>query len=174
MKNILLTTALAFSFSTAAIASGTHGGGHDEEPVAMQGHSDDGHGHDEEMAIGMPADDHHARIVKVSMKETDDGDMIFEPSVLSFKSGETIRIKITNDGEQVHEFVMDTVEANVEHKAMMERFPEMEHDDPNAVRLESGASGEIVWTFSNAGTFEFACLIPGHYESGMHGPLVVN
>ena len=31
----------------------------------------------------------------------------------------------------------------------------------------------MIWTFTNAGTFEFACLIPGHYESGMHGPISV-
>jgi uncharacterized cupredoxin-like copper-binding protein len=40
--------------------------------------------------------------------------------------------------------------------------------------LDEGRSGEVIWTFSNAGTFEFACLIPGHYESGMHGPIVVS
>jgi uncharacterized cupredoxin-like copper-binding protein len=56
----------------------------------------------------------------------------------------------------------------------MEEFPEMEHDDPNAVRLEPGATGEILWTFSNTGTFEYACLILGHYEAGMYGPATVN
>jgi len=40
--------------------------------------------------------------------------------------------------------------------------------------LDEGRSGEVIWTFSNAGTLEFACLIPGHYESGMHGPIVVS
>ncbi|NDW02705.1 plastocyanin/azurin family copper-binding protein, partial [Salipiger sp. PrR002] len=30
------------------------------------------------------------------------------------------------------------------------------------------------WTFGEPGTFEFACLLPGHYEAGMHGPLTVN
>lgn len=33
--------------------------------------------------------------------------------------------------------------------------------------------GEVIWTFANEGTFEFACLIPVHYESGMHGPITV-
>ena len=44
---------------------------------------------------------------------------------------------------------MDTVEANAEHKELMARFPEMEHDDPNAVRLQPGETGEILWTFEN-------------------------
>jgi len=61
---------------------------------------------------------------------------------------------------------------NAEHKKAMAEM-EMEHDDPNSVRLDTGAAGEVIWTFTNAGTFEFACLIPGHYESGMHGPISV-
>ncbi len=35
---------------------------------------------------------------------------------------------------------------NAEHKALMEKFPEMEHEDPNAVRLEPGKAGTIIWT----------------------------
>ena len=49
----------------------------------------------------------------------------------------------------------------------------MEHDDPNGKRLAPGRLREIVWRFTKAGTFEFACLIPGHYESGMNGTVVV-
>ena len=49
----------------------------------------------------------------------------------------------------------------------------MEHDDPNSVRLDVAQTGEIIWSFTNAGSFEFACLIPGHYEAGMHSDVVV-
>ena len=73
-----------------------------------------------------------------------------------------------------HEFVLDEKAKNAEHRELMMKFPEMEHDDPNAIRLEAGEKGNIVWTFSNTGTFEFACLIPGHYESGMHGAVEVS
>ena len=27
-----------------------------------------------------------------------------------------------------------------------------------------GKKGEIVWTFNRAGEFDFACLLPGHYQ----------
>ncbi|SCW80184.1 Copper binding protein, plastocyanin/azurin family, partial [Rhizobium mongolense subsp. loessense] len=54
-----------------------------------------------------------------------------------------------------------------------EKFPEMEHDDPNSIRLPAGQSGEIVWKFTTGGEFKFACLIPGHYEAGMHGDVTV-
>lgn len=156
MKSLMLVTVLAFSPSVT-LAAGTHAGGHDE------------------YAMGAPADasDGDMKTIEVTMRETDEGTMIFEPAELSFVSGETVRLVITNAGELDHEFVMDTVDANAKHKELMARFPEMEHDDPNAVRLQPGETGEILWTFENAGEYEFACLMLGHYESGMHGPLNV-
>ena len=156
MKSFMLVTAISL-FPALALAAGTHEGGHDE------------------YAMGTPAAEGAAdmKSVEISMRETDEGTMIFEPSELSFASGETVRLVITNNGELEHEFVMDTVEANAEHKELMARFPEMEHDDPNAVRLQPGETGEILWTFENEGEYEFACLMLGHYESGMHGPLNV-
>lgn len=134
-----------------------------------------GPGHDGMMEIGQPADaGTETRTIQVKLMETAEGEMIFEPKVLEFKAGETVRLAIENIGEQEHEFVMDTVDAVAKHKAVMNEFPEMEHDDPNAVRLAPGEKGEIIWTFANTGSFQFACLIPGHYEAGMHGALSVN
>jgi uncharacterized cupredoxin-like copper-binding protein len=125
------------------------------------------------MTIGMPGDPAKVdRTIDVSMSETDDGGMLFEPASFEFEQGETIRFNVMNKGYLEHEFVIDSVEGNAKHKELMAKM-DMEHDDPNSVRLDEGASGEVVWTFSNAGTFEFACLIPGHYESGMRGPITV-
>ena len=81
--------------------------------------------------------------------------------------------KLFNKGKIDHEFVMDVHEGIMEHKALMEKFPEMEHADPNAIRLAPGSRGEIIWTFANAGEFGFACLVPGHYDSGMKGDITV-
>ena len=44
----------------------------------------------------------------------------------------------------------------------MKKFPEMEHDDPNAKRVLPEREQRIVWKFTKRGEFEFACLIPGH------------
>ena len=33
--------------------------------------------------------------------------------------------------------------------------------------------GEMVWTFNRAGEFDFAGLIPGHYQAGMGGKVRV-
>ena len=27
----------------------------------------------------------------------------------------------------------------------------------------------MVWKFTNAGAFKIGCLVPGHYDGGMHG-----
>ncbi|MEK0163132.1 copper-binding protein [Phaeobacter sp. JH20_36] len=156
MNKALYTALLCLLPAAPVFADGTHGGGHDGG-----------------MEVGKPGDlSRTDREVAVTMMETDDGEMLFEPSSFSFVKNETVKFVITNAGELEHEFVLDTAERNVRHKAMMAEM-EMEHDDPNSVRLDPGASGEVIWTFSNAGTFEFACLIPGHYESGMHGPVAV-
>lgn len=170
MKRTILAGTVLATMTAAALAAGGHAGGHGD---AAKGH-DNADGHHETMAVGKPGRKADVRrTVQVTMKETDGGDMVFRPSSLTVKQGETIRFVVTNVGELEHEFVLDTHDNVIEHKALMEKFPEMEHDDPNAVRLEPGKKGEIIWTFTNSGSFEFACLIPGHYEAGMKGTLTV-
>ncbi|PTR13414.1 cupredoxin domain-containing protein [Cereibacter azotoformans] len=181
----LLTMAFVAAVSAgAAQADGTHMPDHDAAPggTGQMEHMGDmdhmggtgaasGHG---VMAIGAPARaEEAARTVTVAMRETEDGRMVFDPPVLDFAAGETVRLAIRNEGEQEHEFVMDAPDEIQEHKAMMAEMPDMVHRDVNALRLGPGESGEIVWTFGAPGRYEFACLIPGHYEGGMHGPLVV-
>jgi uncharacterized cupredoxin-like copper-binding protein len=114
------------------------------------------------------------RVIKVVMAESADGAMIFEPARIKVKKGETIRFAVINKGTVDHEFVLDGSEGMKKHKALMQKFPEMEHDDPNSVRLEPGTEGEVIWKFTTSGKFEFACLIPGHMEAGMSGPILVN
>ncbi|WP_095143142.1 plastocyanin/azurin family copper-binding protein [Pseudomonas sp. Irchel s3b6] len=50
----------------------------------------------------------------------------------------------------------------------------MKHDDPNSVLVEPGKTVELTWTFSKAGSLEFACNVPGHYQAGMVGKLTVS
>ncbi len=154
-------TILTVLVAPPVFAAGTHGGGHDMEDSEMM------------MDYGRPGSaDEVDRTINIAMRETDDGAMLFEPNEFSFKQGETIRFNVTNKGELEHEFVIDTMKGNAKHKKAMAMM-NMEHDDPNSVRLDPGKSGEVIWKFANTGNFEFACLIPGHYESGMHGPIKV-
>ena len=140
---------------------------------AWAGAGPTGHGHDGSFSAGEPGDAKKpARIVQVTMSESD-GKMTFTPDKVEVRKDEQIKFVIKNSGTLDHEFFLDSFEKNAAHKIEMQKNPEMEHDDPNAVRLASGKQTEILWKFSTAGTFEFACLIPGHYEAGMHGKVVV-
>ncbi len=101
--------------------------------------------------------------------------MRFSPNVVRIKRGETIRFRVVNSGQMKHEMVLGTLAELKKHAALMRKFPEMEHDDPNAVSIEPGQTGELVWRFTKAGDFDFdfACLVPGHFEAGMRGKIVV-
>jgi uncharacterized cupredoxin-like copper-binding protein len=112
------------------------------------------------------------RVVKVTMLE-DGKKMLFEPAVVEVQLGEQVRFEIFNEGSWTHEFVLATEAANRKHAELMKKFPDMEHADPNAIRLSPFATGSILWKFTKRGTFEYACLIPGHLEAGMRGAVIV-
>jgi uncharacterized cupredoxin-like copper-binding protein len=136
------------------------------------GRAHEGHEH-AAFSAGEPGDPKKpARTVKVRMLEGS-GKMSFEPALIQVRRGEQIRFIVQNDGEEDHEFILATVEDNRKHGELMKKLPEMEHDDPNAKRVLPYASKEVLWKFTKRGEFEFACLIPGHYEKGMFGKVVV-
>jgi uncharacterized cupredoxin-like copper-binding protein len=113
-----------------------------------------------------------ARIVTITMRD-DEGKMRFEPASLTVRKGEQVRFLISNDGALKHEFTLASVQDNNKHAELMKKYPDMEHDDPNAKSVDPGKGAEILWRFTKPGDFEFACLIPGHREAGMHGVIHV-
>ena len=124
-------------------------------------------------AAGEPGDPKKPfRTIEITMTDGP-GTMTYTPSKIDVRKGEQIKFVLKNTGYLPHEFLIDSFENNAKHKIEMQKNPEMEHDDPNGKRLEPKQSAEILWRFTKAGTFEFACLIPGHYETGMKGTIVV-
>ena len=112
------------------------------------------------------------RDIVVVMKEAD-GRMLFLPDVVSVKRGEQIRFQLKNEGVLDHEFMLGTAAELDEHADMMKAMPDMKHADPNSKSVAPKAIGDLVWRFTNAGEFDFACLIPGHREAGMKGKILV-
>ena len=100
--------------------------------------------------------------------------MRFSPDRIDVRLDETVRFTARNTGKLLHEFVIGTKAENEAHAALMMKFPDMEHDEPWMAHVNPGKTGEIVWTFNRAGTFEFACLIAGHYQAGMAGTIIVS
>ena len=124
----------------------------------------------EQKAWGIAGDPQAVRrTIAVRMLDT----MRFTPNRIDVRLGETIRFDVRNRGQQMHEFVLGTKQDNEAHAQLMMKFPDMEHDEPYMAHVPPGKSGRIVWTFNRAGTFEFACLIAGHYQAGMSGVIAV-
>lgn len=164
MKRRILACALAVSlgFSTGALGHGDEKHGKKEEVRPAGGHAAD---------IGSPGDpDEVTRSIEVDMSD----EMRFRPDRISVERGETIRFVVRNVGKLKHEMVLGTIEELKEHAELMRKFPEMEHEDPNQVGVEPGGTGELIWKFGRGGAFDFACLLPGHYEAGMAGKILVS
>jgi uncharacterized cupredoxin-like copper-binding protein len=109
-----------------------------------------------------------SRRIEVVAREAD-GRMLFAPDRVTVAQGEQIEFIVRNEGQLDHEFVLGSPAENAAHARQMASMPDMQHVDPNAARVAVGQDAHLVWRFTKAGTFEFACLVPGHYEAGMKG-----
>lgn len=109
------------------------------------------------------------RVIHIRMLDT----MRFAPDHFTVKQGETVKLVIHNSGKMLHEFVIGTTPALKEHAALMVKFPDMQHDEPYMAHVPPGKTETLHWQFNRAGEFAFACLIAGHYQSGMKGKIKV-
>ena len=124
----------------------------------------------EEKAFGREGDPRKVtRTVKVDMSDA----MRFAPARIKVKRGETIRFEVKNSGKTMHEMVLGTMQELKEHAELMKKHPGMEHDEPYMAHVAPGKTERMVWQFSRAGEFYYGCLVPGHFEAGMLGKLVV-
>jgi uncharacterized cupredoxin-like copper-binding protein len=125
------------------------------------------------------------RVIEVKMY-----DNFYEPNEIKIKKGETIKFKVHNFGELVHEFNIATKKMHLKHqpemvklveneilladkidkkkmKEMAKKDQSMSHSHANSVLLEPNEDGEIIWKFNTEAKLEAACNIPGHYETEM-------
>lgn len=157
----LALAAFTVSFAQTAMASADHGHASDEQ-------------------FGEPGMKQHvSRTIKIDMT-----DHAYSLADLHVETGETIRFVLSNSGEYVHEFAIATRHKQQEHQAEMAEMMDSGamnaedkghgsgHDDPNSVLLNPGEKAELIWKFSKVPNLEFACNIPGHYESGMVGNIL--
>ncbi|WP_349362374.1 cupredoxin domain-containing protein [Roseomonas sp. E05] len=146
-------------------------------------------------AKGRPQD--VRRTIDITMR-----DNAYQPRRIQVRAGETVRFRIRNEGELLHEFNIGTAAMHQQHQREMQAMFDsgmmtptglghmdhsgmghgggahgnmgqggmaMAHDDPNAVLVEPGKTAELVFKFTKPAELEFACNIPGHYQSGMVG-----
>ena len=162
-KAILVSTGIAVFIGGIGIAlahGDTHGAAAARKPAAM-----------EQTAFGQTGDPKKvSRTITIDM---DDG-FHYTPANLKVKQGETIRIVARNKGKLLHEIVIGTPMELKEHAELMKKFPTMEHEAAYMAHVPPGKTEVIVWQFTKAGNFKFACLVAGHSEAGMVGDIVVN
>jgi len=123
-------------------------------------------------------------------------DNYYEPNIIKVKKGETIKFVVQNLGEMVHEYNIATKEMHIKHQPEMQRLVEngillvdkidmkkmkemskkdhsLSHSHSNSVMVEPKKTGEIIWKFSKNLSLEMACNVPGHYETGMVGKIII-
>ena len=99
------------------------------------------------------------RVVRIVATPT----LRFVPDVVSVKAGETIRFDVTTMGPVTHEFMVgpaDVVAADTE-------------GTPEIADIGMMQTKSLTYTFDGSGPYAFACHVPGHYEAGMTGTIVV-
>ncbi len=139
---------------------------------ADQGHSH-GHGNDQSHT---DSDAPVALVVSRSIEVRMDDTMRFAPDSLQVQAGETIRFVVHNAGKVAHELVLGSDEDIRAHAEDMKKGIDHSHSHAGAaaISVAPGQTGELVVRFSKTGTLQMACLIPGHYEAGMKGQLMVS
>ncbi len=93
-------------------------------------------------------------------------------SLTNFKVGVPYHFVVKNSAAVPHELWIDPVDPNLTPAtAKSEALAGLGSDV-----LTAGATQSFDYTFTKAypaGTYEFACHLPGHYESGMHVGITV-
>jgi uncharacterized cupredoxin-like copper-binding protein len=145
----------------ASISAAAHGDAHSQGAAAVK---------KEQKEWGIAGDPKAAkRTIEITMSDQ----MRFSPDSIEVRQGETVKLVVRNAGNMLHELVIGTRKELDEHAALMAKFPKMEHDEPYMTHVAAGKNGEVVWNFNRPGEFDFACLIPGHYQAGMVGKIRV-
>lgn len=104
-------------------------------------------------------------------------DIAFEPDRVDVAAGETVRFVFTNDGDVAHDAFVGDRAAQADHEQQMRDADDdsgsgMDHEGggeegDGAITVEPGGTGELTYTFEEAGTVEIGCHQPGHYDAGM-------
>ncbi len=111
----------------------------------------------------------HAGEIDIRMSDS----MRFAPAALTVARGETIHFIVRNQGKVPHEIVIGTPDEIAHHRHAMQHDPGMAHAAPNMAHVAPGGREQLSWRAERPGQFEFACLLPGHYEAGMRGTIAV-
>lgn len=101
----------------------------------------------------------------------------FETSMTEFKTGVPYRFVVTNAGAVNHEFMIMAPLTGEDTGMDMHELDETALVMIEEDKLPPGATASLDYIFKEtapAGSLEFACHTPGHYEAGMKLPITVS
>lgn len=92
---------------------------------------------------------------KIEVIAGENGEMKYNPEVLTAKKGEKIELTLVNkDAAQTHSLIISKFNAKTK-------------------QVQPGKSETITFTANATGDIEFICDVPGHKEGGMVGKITV-
>ena len=103
-----------------------------------------------------------------------DDDFSITPSEMTIAVGETVTLRVTNEGKLAHDFTLGRSDLQDEHDIEMAEMAGMEMaDEPNAFMIQPGETKELTWHFTEGGEVLIGCHVPGHYAAGMKAEISV-
>ena len=94
----------------------------------------------------------------------------FVPDELTVVEGTRVRFLVVNGDPIHHELITGGAEVHLRHA----NGTEAEHPSiPGEVSVGPNGTAITTFSFDEAGVYEFACHLPGHYEYGMRGTIEV-
>jgi uncharacterized cupredoxin-like copper-binding protein len=131
----------------------------------------------QEQTIDELAVDLSSQLRVIAVETTDQ--LRYSPETLTVQTGETIRFEVTNSSTIEHEFVVGDQKLQEEHAEFMAEMSMnhqgMQHGDMSsyALTIPPGETASLVINFEESGTLIYGCHIPGHYEAGMSGTILI-
>jgi uncharacterized cupredoxin-like copper-binding protein len=120
--------------------------------------------------LGKPGDPAKVdRAIEIAVSD----DMRFSPDEVRIKTGQTIRFHVVNGSALDHMMVLGRLADLRKQAALMSKATGRSLSAPTAILVGPGQTGNLIWQFTHSGSFDFACLIPGHLTGGMKGKVIV-
>ena len=99
--------------------------------------------------------------------------MRYFPAELRVKRGDTVRFVLSNRGKLPHEMVIGSMDELKKRAAAVKKDGATDALPHPGAHVAPGGTARVVWQFTRPGEYYYACLVPGHFDAGMIGTIVV-
>ena len=94
-----------------------------------------------------------------------EGEYYVRPELTTFQVRQTYIFAVGNEGQLVHEFVIEP--AGSTEESALEADEDGEEQEAEIEDIAPGQAAELAWAFTETGDFQFACHLEDHFQAGM-------